>query len=1450
MPTHPHSGVAVRLAVTSLSRSTTKSSDILKYGRGNQKEDAERIDRELSVARPLEEQVFPEGDSDMLVRFLGDQQVPFYLAHVTPPQNALCDPTAETSLTSSSGANVSGGSVLETPDSAASSDSNHTQGYHGTFITHLPTLPEVSEHETPIPNRHKHARQNSATVSATPEHINVDQKALVLNVRLLPETFSQGHGSALFDIKIEVFYNGEYAGLSYCNGRSYQKSMRRLKLEHVFSGSRVHRQLERPWILSTNQTAMSPKDMYARSLQWESRWREISDAIAQEAAYRGSDENGKASPVATYLQCLANIPCPSMNEDDIFSDTGRSMGIVDIVVSMGAGFKDGADAGYIFRPARMADSRCATSRPASNAADLQLAPSTSDHVLLHNTHPSQKRSGREEAKDIRAPSHMVRSQRFCDNLEQPSERQFETLTAAQIALRAGLPTNGRLMQRLLASHIGLSRTTIPTRAWHELPETHDTLEQKVPVRKNIRQVKEASAKSGTFDGTEKRCRGRPRKPVSYQSRPDELALDPLLSKQSRSLKKGGARTIAKSSGQLGFHDNGPGEEDELAGYEPPTKLTGNLQHSKSAEAERYTERSHLLGGMHLPGSNQDEYPEADPLSYDADKATSATLDRPSMDSPSRVERNFTTQFHSNPPIQSSNDPPSHESSSWANRAPVVPAMSSTPWKKAFPSRNISNAEHYKIMQGDFQSKKQALPEAKSALTFSQLDSLLVDLTNLPKEPMGFFGETARSILRGSKRKGLVTPSKSRAHSSSSRPAPLHGHPQPKPLSFASPTPNSQRRAQRTKANASSPFDLVQDYMDYDSEDFPLKITDLYKTQASRATIAKNPRRYGIATAKLKNRTRPIPSSSPKHKTTPGFNQDHLFSQGSSDLFQTQISEEGPLITPTRLGRGISPETPEATIGSSSLSTAPPSPEVSLAAMKPAKDLSSSPLSSLPPTPALMKEHEMSMVTSPPIPLSDSKSSAQVKGWQTRRAKACLSENGNATKNYSNALSGHENHHNGNASAMFQINSGENSLTGQGQETCVPATGAIPKTLKENWQSRKGDSTSSTLTDPTSSPSVAPPPSTPRQSSTAIKPASSSKFNGRERNRAAIVMPPTPEKGGPSIRPITPNVAHGTLMKNWKRYGLDRPPELKPLNSSPVRKKQKLNTERHSTNSVLAEQVSTPMGVDGHDAGFGQREEAFDGAEEEEEHVQNVQRAPSPSAILLESTTSQLAAAATDKLSTPTIQESASSSNIRQTEDGTGAAGKSAHESSTTVHSRRTRQPSDDSPAVTRLSSRRNVVSTPPVRSSRNPRLTTPQAGLPSQPIPSDPVIEFPTPHHEATNEQSHVHPTPLTEHANPQKDANPDVQFTASVSKQTLATIAQASSRPMPALSADSICTYAMPDLYAHHNVTPTTTSAASGSAGSRPGDIIPNTLRQVRKERPGTFDEEKVIVGFKYLVG
>ena len=190
---------------------------------------------------------------------------------------------------------------------------------------------------------------------------NCEPKALSLNITLNKDCFLSRPTSLLdepsvLNVKIDVFLNGELCMSTYTQLRK-QKDCPKVGLKERFSGRRVARLFERPWILvppgrniDGSPTAIDPTE--EASIGASQRWKAINDQLHFVAEGLDKDKYGRRTELASYLLSLANVGMPK----DFPVPACRKFGVMDVVMTAGSGMKEGPGSYYLTNPELMQSS--------------------------------------------------------------------------------------------------------------------------------------------------------------------------------------------------------------------------------------------------------------------------------------------------------------------------------------------------------------------------------------------------------------------------------------------------------------------------------------------------------------------------------------------------------------------------------------------------------------------------------------------------------------------------------------------------------------------------------------------------------------------------------------------------------------------------------------------------------------------------------------------------------------------------------------------------------------------------------------------------------------------------------------------------------------------------------------------------------------------------------------
>ncbi|KXT15203.1 hypothetical protein AC579_3945 [Pseudocercospora musae] len=366
MPTFKAAGVTATLFSCDLSDSIADPFS------ASAKETA-RVAAALRGGRILDENpIGSDGSTRGVLRYIGeDEDMPFMMVEAGDKLKQDQHPSSLPNLDSSLSSIDSPLTSLGTTPTASPANAQHFLGH-----SHAHPAPSIE----PV--------SLSAVYRAFPS-----KQALRLAVKTLPNAHmyvgKEKPKSVEIDLKIEIFFNGDLANAEFINTKRVSMSN-----ERYFHGTRVGTQVEKPWVydvsahIPTAAAPINPSRTPGTSPNAEeggkvnSRWKQISDSLTKEAAARDD------TPTATYLNALAAVPIPPRLEGD------GQLGVIDVLVTTGKGYKYAPIRGYIKRPTRMDSKKSKARKPAvANEGDIAQMPprkkSRLDHAPVQPFQPQE-----------------------------------------------------------------------------------------------------------------------------------------------------------------------------------------------------------------------------------------------------------------------------------------------------------------------------------------------------------------------------------------------------------------------------------------------------------------------------------------------------------------------------------------------------------------------------------------------------------------------------------------------------------------------------------------------------------------------------------------------------------------------------------------------------------------------------------------------------------------------------------------------------------------------------------------------------------------------------------------------------------------------------------------------------------------------------------------------------
>ncbi|RMY41983.1 hypothetical protein D0866_00236 [Hortaea werneckii] len=368
MPTYYSLGVSATLSVAELDASLSTIVEL--KGGEEQRKDARRIEDVMANGRVLPEKPLPPPGQKGPQQFLGaNQDMPFTMVLAGESLKGTFKSPRSASASESVEAAAAAAMVML----AMGQKHQHSYGTRST---------QKSTTETPRPTRGASGKElphpytcGTRSIQQPPSSLRTAAapQALCLTIEtsnesFLPTTDRSGRSSSDKKdkaLKVEVFVNGQLAGVSFVNRRGSAVEYSNNKVR--FQGTRIHRQSEKPWIYTGNAKMQAGEDdndetndslFVEEATKGNERWTKINAALEEEASARGRNDAGEMPPSAEFLQALSELKVPQSVAGN------ESIGIIDVIVTVGTGKKYGPEHGYLSEPSRMDDNTYSTLNPA------------------------------------------------------------------------------------------------------------------------------------------------------------------------------------------------------------------------------------------------------------------------------------------------------------------------------------------------------------------------------------------------------------------------------------------------------------------------------------------------------------------------------------------------------------------------------------------------------------------------------------------------------------------------------------------------------------------------------------------------------------------------------------------------------------------------------------------------------------------------------------------------------------------------------------------------------------------------------------------------------------------------------------------------------------------------------------------------------------------------------
>ena len=387
MPTYFARSTKVELSVSNLAKSTDQGP--LFHRDAQTKIKLQAAASELSNGTVLKEiPIYTDNDGSHM-RFLGEHKdMPFLMVRTG---KYFFDDEMHGSTSKRS-------SIVSSPASSTSSCDSIALIGSGSTLSSLPTstpklemdLGQCSEAPT-----EKGKVATSTTVSVydtsgdrelkpfnTPQaQLVPEPHALTLTVFLSKASFLKTFDRKLEkyitqDVKIDVFFNGELCASTYVPERYRGYANNQTELTQRFSGRRIARLAQRPWVLvppgQNSDGTLRTNKRSKGSDGAKQRWEVLSSALNMEAGKWGRNRYGELPVVGDYLASLAKLQMPPELEE-LQKPGSPKFGVLDVVVISGKGQKDDSSTAYLSEPTRLRVKGFAAPTAADIRCDQKMA---------------------------------------------------------------------------------------------------------------------------------------------------------------------------------------------------------------------------------------------------------------------------------------------------------------------------------------------------------------------------------------------------------------------------------------------------------------------------------------------------------------------------------------------------------------------------------------------------------------------------------------------------------------------------------------------------------------------------------------------------------------------------------------------------------------------------------------------------------------------------------------------------------------------------------------------------------------------------------------------------------------------------------------------------------------------------------------------------------------------
>ncbi len=338
MPTYQTERLKVSLAVADLNKTITPN-PVSHQGQGSVHNAESAQKNILEHISTIPETSIPPGVTDEYrLSLLGHaRDKPFLMAHVRPPGlSKKTMPPPSQSLPQDDDSQDSSLTDLSSPRLSPflDLDNDHPSIRRSRSPKPAPPVDDGAKKVTKIPEAH----------------------ALCLCVEKLEKAGRREGEPIIFewfhaDMKLDIFLNGDLCTSVYIAESEFRKKD---PMQVTLSGARFGRVIEKPWILVPSASDISGFGYHSSeerpaSVDVESRWKEIANALSIAAKTYGRNEKDEMSSISDYLQSLVNLPMPATLPEMLETENKR-FAIIDVVITVGRGRKEHASAPYLTKP--------------------------------------------------------------------------------------------------------------------------------------------------------------------------------------------------------------------------------------------------------------------------------------------------------------------------------------------------------------------------------------------------------------------------------------------------------------------------------------------------------------------------------------------------------------------------------------------------------------------------------------------------------------------------------------------------------------------------------------------------------------------------------------------------------------------------------------------------------------------------------------------------------------------------------------------------------------------------------------------------------------------------------------------------------------------------------------------------------------------------------------------